>query len=576
MKPEELIIDSFAGGGGASLGIQWALGRGPDIAINHDAAAIAMHEANHPETQHFTEDVWKVNPRLVTRGRPVGLLWASPDCKHFSRAKGGKPVEKKIRSLAWVVVKWAKEAKPKVIMLENVREFADWGPLVPMWLCRSCGWRGTQGQAKLARRRLACASCDAPGLRESEELVPDPARKGLTFKRFVGRLRSAGYEVAWRVLDAADYGAPTHRKRLFLIARRDGERIVWPEPTHGDPKKIGRGLFDRHLKPWRTAAECIDWSLPCPSIFERERPLAEATMRRIAFGVKRYVLDATQPFIVGVGGRMGQSPAAPTDSPHNTVTSKNDRAIVTPYLVRCNHGGKDTWGRGREVTDPMFAATGSHGDALVAPVLIQAGYGERDGQAPRVLDLGNPMGTAVAGGNKQALVAAYLAKHFGGVVGVPTDSPLPTTTARGTQNQLVTANLIHLNHGGKQDSGCDEPMRTATAGGLHAALVYSFLVKYFGTAVGQGIEAPLGTATTKDRFGVVTVTIDGEPYVIVDIGMRMLMPRELARGQGFPDDYILTGTKTSQVARIGNSVCPVMAEAMVRANFGAARGEQAA
>lgn len=665
----ELIVDSFAGGGGASLGITWALDRGPDIAINHDAAAITMHAANHPETRHLTEDVWKVNPLGVTMGKPVGLLWASPDCKHFSRAKGSKPVEKKIRSLAWVVVKWAAEVQPRIIILENVREFADWGPLVPSWGCDGCGWRGTEGQAKLARRRRACPRCDACDIRESDEMVPDPDRKGLTFRNFVGRLRGRGYEVAWKILDAADFGAPTHRKRLFLIARRDGEPIVWPEPTHGNPKKIGRGLFDQHLKQWRTAAECIDWSLPCPSIFERKRPLAEATQRRIAHGIKRYVLDNPTPFIVGVGGRMGQSPESPVDQPNNTVTAKNDRAVVVPYvvgaggparagepkpvdrpggaqttrnhshvvtpllvdmqrwnrakelgesfgtittqgnrfpllaplLVRCNHGGDHFRGqpmdiplpaltffqssalitpflaplthqgapRGQSPEDPLPTCTTAHrGEtALFSPVLIQTSYGERKGQAPRTLDLENPMGTAVAGGIKQGLVAAFMAKHYGGMVGVPVDSPVPTTTERGTQNQLVAANLVHLkNH--TNPTGCDDPLLTAAAGGLHAALVYSFLVKYFGTAIGQPIDEPLGTATTKDRFWLVTVTINGEPYVIVDIGMRMLTPRELARGQGFPDDYKLTGSNTSQVARIGNSVCPVMAEVLVRANFG--------
>ena len=481
-----------------------------------------MHEANHPEARHFTEDVWKVDPRHVTKGRPVGLLWASPDCKHFSRAKGAKPVEKKIRSLAWVVVKWAAEVRPRVIILENVREFEDWGPLIPRWKCAECDWKGTEGQAKLARRRRACPRCDSTNLKESRdkngrtELIPDPKRKGLTFRRWSGRLLNLGYKVEWRVLNAADYGAPTHRRRLFLIARRDGLPIVWPQPSHGDPKKIGTELFNVHLKPWRTAAECIDWDLTCPSIFDRKRPLAEATMRRIALGIKRYVLDNPQPFIVGVGGRMGQSPATGVDQPNNTVTAKNDRAIVNPVLVGL--GGPERAGKPR--------------------------------------DTDRPMGTVVSGGNKQALVGAFIAKHFGGVVGVPANTPLPTTTERGTQNQIVAANLVHMkNHTGP--TGCDEPLRTAMSGGNHAALVYSFLTKYFGNAIG----------TSTDCFGLILVWIHREPYVIVDIGMRMLTPRELARGQGFPDSYILTGTKTSQVARIGNSVPPPDAEALVRANY---------
>src|SRR5574341_27962 len=226
----ELIVDSFAGGGGASLGITWALGRHPDVAINHDAAAITMHRANHPTAKPYPEDVWKLSPPQVTKGRPVGLLWASPDCKHFSRAKGGKPVEKRIRSLAWVVVKWAQQSKPRLIILENVREFEQWGPLVPRWRCTDCDWKGTEGQASLSRRRRGCPRCDSATLRETLDLVPDPDRIGLTFKRFTGRLRNLGYEVQWRVMNAADYGAPTHRRRLFLIARRDGAAIVWPAP----------------------------------------------------------------------------------------------------------------------------------------------------------------------------------------------------------------------------------------------------------------------------------------------------------------------------------------------------------
>lgn len=527
MRQDELIVDSFAGGGGASLGLTWALGRHPDIAINHDAAAIAMHTANHPDTVHYTEDVWKLSPRQVTQGRPMGLLWASPDCKHFSRAKGGKPMDKQIRSLAWVVVKWAEQSSPRLIILENVREFEQWGPLVPRWTCLECDWSGTEGQATLERRKRTCPRCESGSLKQTQDLVPDPARMGLTFKRFTGRLRNLGYAVEWRVLNAADYGAPTHRRRLFLIARNDGRAIVWPDATHGDPKKPS--LFQ--LPPWRTAAECLDWSLPCPSIFERKRPLAEATMRRIAMGIKRYVLDNPRPFI-----------------------------------VRCNHGGDHF--RGQSVDAPLCTLTASR-DAygLVAPTLIQTSSGERQGQAPRVLDLHKPMGTLVAGGTKQAVVAAFLAKHYGGNMtpGSSVAEPVDTITAR-DHNALVAANLIHLNHGDKQWSGVDEPMRTITTGN-HAFLVYSFLTKYFGQGIGQALSEPLHTQTTKDRFGVVTVNVDGETYAIVDIGMRMLTARELARGQGFPESYELTGSHTNQVAKIGNSVAPQVAAALARANM---------
>ncbi|MDO8357239.1 MAG: DNA cytosine methyltransferase [Nitrospirota bacterium] len=574
---DELIIDSFAGGGGASLGITWALGRHPDIAINHDAAAITMHKANHPTTTHYIEDVWKLSPREVTGGKPVGLLWASPDCKHFSRAKGGKPVEKKIRSLAWVVAKWAEQSSPRLIILENVREFEQWGPLVPRWQCQECTWKGTEGQATLARQRRACPHCDASTLKKTDDLMPDPDRSGLTFKRFTGRLRNLGYDLQWRVLNAADYGAPTHRRRLFLIARRDGCAIVWPKQTHGDPKKA----HQHGLLPWRTAAECIDWSLPCPSIFERKKPLADKTMRRIALGIKRYVVDNPRPFIVCCNHGWKHFRGQSIDRPLCTLTAARDAyGVVMPVLEKC-----------KRKTD------------AIAPTLIQTGYGERPGQSPRQLNMFKPMGTVVAGGSKQGLiaaflhryyggsvgqtvdqlgpsesqnghtsvVAAYLAKHYGGVVGVSVDTPLPTTTARGTQNQVVTANLIHMNHGAKQWSGMDEPMFTATAGGNHAFLVYSFLIKYFGTAIGQSIEEPMHTATSKDHFGVVTVEIEGQTYVIVDIGMRMLTPRELAKGQGFPDDYILTGSNTSQVAKIGNSVSPPPAQALVSANWASER-----
>jgi DNA (cytosine-5)-methyltransferase 1 len=634
----ELIIDSFAGGGGASLGIAWALGRCPDIAINHDESAIAMHAANHPSTEHVLEDVWKADLRSLVGDRDVGLLWASPDCKHFSRAKGGKPVEKRIRSLAWIVCRWADQVRPRMIALENVREFADWGPLVPRWTCSSCGWKGTEGQTVLARTRRKCPSCESRKLVITEELVPCPKRKGLTFKRFVGRLRNLGYDVQWRNLDAADYGAPTHRKRLFLIARCDGQPIVWPEPTHASPEKIdAMPLFNR-LEPYRTAAECIDWSIECPSIFERSKPLADKTMRRIALGIKRYVIDNPQPFIVQTShtGTTGRgSYVWSTDEPTRTISQSNEFAVVSPIVSRYNGSKTDTDDRCQQFelpistldTQPRFAvvsptlvsithdgdrkpidpnaplptvttahrgemglaaatlvrqfgksdavdvgapmptttAGGGGKTGLLAATLVQSGYGERDGQSPRVLDIEQPHGTVVADGVKSALVSAFVAKHFGGMVGVEADSPLPTTTMRGTQNQLVAANLVHLNHGAKQWSGCDEPARTVTTGN-HAALVYSFMVKYFGTAIGTDLSDPMPTSTGKDRFGLVTVLINGEPYVIVDIGMRMLTPRELARAQGFPDTYQLTGTKTSQVARIGNSVCPQVAAAIVSAN----------
>lgn len=496
IKNQEIIVDSFAGGGGASLGIEMAIGRGPDIAINHDHEAIAMHMANHPRTQHYSENVWDVDPVKACAGRPVGLAWFSPDCTFHSKARGGKPFRdrnkaRRRRGLAWVVVRWAKAVRPRVIMLENVEEFQDWGPLL-------------------------------------DDGTPCPLRKGLTFRRWKKNLENLGYAVECRELRACDYGAPTIRKRLFVIARRDGLPIAWPKPTHGPGTN----------NQYRTAAECIDWSLSCPSIFERARPLAEATMRRIAKGVKRYVIDAKEPFI-----------------------------------VTCNHGGEGF--RGQGVHEPMKTITASrdaHG--LVIPTLIQTGYGEREGQAPRALDIHKPLGTVVAGGQKHALVAAFMAQHNTGMVGHPANKPVSTITGRGTQQQLVTSHLTKLYGTCKDGQDNREPMPTITSGGQHIGEVRAFLIKYYGTDQDPQLREPLHTVTTKHRFGIVTVK--GEDYVIADIGMRMLQPRELYRAQGFPDSYVIDLavndkrlTKTAQVRMCGNSVCPPIAAAIVRANMAA-------
>lgn len=507
----EIVIDSFAGGGGASQGIFEALGRHPDVAINHDPEAVAMHAVNHPGTAHHCQSVYRADPRDIAAGRPVGLLWASPDCKHFSKAKGGQPLSRNIRDLAWVVVHFAERVAPRVIILENVEEFRDWGPLI-------------------ARRDDAGAALLKDG---RPVMVPDPARKGETFRRWVRALRRLGYRVDWRELRACDYGAPTIRKRLFVIARRDGRPIVWPAPTHGP------GLL-----PWRTAAEIIDWSLPCPSIFlTREegraigvnRPLAAATMARIAAGVRRYVLDAAAPFLV-------------------PVTHGGD--------LRC-------YGAGEPLRTVTTAQRGEF--ALVAPSLVQTGYGERPGQAPRSLDLHKPLGTVVAGGQKHALVAAFLAQHNTGAVGHEMAAPLSTVTGTGSHQQLVASHLLKLrNNGDAQD--LRGPAPTLTAGGQHLGEVRAFLTKYYGAAEhGQDVSEPLHSVTAKPRFGL--VTLHGEPYEIADIGMRMLTPRELFRAQGFPDDYVIDFardgrplSKASQVRMCGNSVCPPLARALVAAN----------
>lgn len=616
---DELIVDLFAGGGGASLGIEMATGRQVDVAINHDSAAVALHKANHPQTTHHTCDVFEADPRVVTSGRPVGLLWASPDCTDHSKAKGGKPFResaRKRRALAWVVTRWAGQVRPRVICLENVEEFADWSPLI--------------GPRDALRR--------------------DPRRKGRTFRRWRRSLERLGYVVEHREIRASDLGAPTIRKRLYVIARCDGRPIVWPAATHG-PKT-------RH--PYLTAASCIDWSVPMLSIFaDREearawgkahgqaspiRPLAEATMRRIARGVKRFVLDAAKPFIVPNntnnaphsiddplptvtgGGRhilaaplitkfRGGAVGNAIDEPLRTITANSATGrpggctplgVVAPILTHLTHHGDE---RSHAADAPAPTITGAQrGElGLVAPSLIHIGNGEREGQAPRALDIEAPLNTIV-GSPKHGLVAAFLAQHNTDMVGhdvrkpvstivqkgstqglvaasltklrgtssaADVAGPLHTTSAGGTHHGLVAANLFanysETSLGGRASSP-EEPVRTVTGTQRHG-LVASFLQRYNAQGIGSPVDEPAQTISTKDRFGVVTVTIEGQPYVIVDIAMRMLQPRELFRAQGFPDSYVIDRgadgralTKTVQVRLVGNSVCPPVAAAIVRAN----------
>jgi DNA (cytosine-5)-methyltransferase 1 len=536
------VVDLFAGGGGASCGLSAALGREPDVAQNHDELALRVHADNHPSTEHRVEDVWKTQPREVTKGRPVFILWASPDCTHFSAAKGGKPKQKNIRSLAHVVTRWAQDVLPSIIFVENVREFMDWGPLYEV------------GQ-RMADGRI---------LQEGDTLLghPIPERKGETFRYWVARLELLGYEVEWRVLDASNYGAPTKRRRLFIVARCDGEPITWPVPTHGK----GEGL-----SPLRTAAECIDWSIPVPSIFERKKPLAKKTEWRIAEGIRRFVLENPEPFIVGCGGRAGQTPPTPVSAPMGTVTAKNDRAILVPSLVKVNHGGMTD--RSEDINAPLSTVTAQRrGHALVtadiAPLLVQTGYGERDGQAARVLDLHEPLGTVMATGQKHALVTAFLAKHFGGVVGVPMDGrPMGTITAK-DHHSLVTSTLVKL-RGECNGADVQEPMPPITASGTHIAEVRAFLTTYYGSgSQWADLNKPMPTITALHRLGIVVVK--GTAYQIVDIGMRMLEPHELLAAQfgRFAKGYNLSSAKTKRdkVRLIGNSVAPECAEAVVRAN----------
>ncbi|WP_371763346.1 DNA cytosine methyltransferase [Massilia sp.] len=629
----ELIIDNFAGGGGTSTGLEAAFGRPVDIAINHDPEALAMHAMNHPHTKHLCESVWEVDPIAVTRNQPVALVWLSPDCKHFSKAKGGAPVEKRIRGLAWVALRWAAKCKPRVIMLENVEEFKTWGPLI----------------------------IDADG-----KARPDPAKRGKTFDSFVRQLRAHGYHVEWRELRACDFGAPTIRKRFFLVARRDGLPIQWPAPTHGAPTSAA--VLAGLQAPHRTAAECIDWSLPCPSIFDRKRPLAEATMRRIAKGIMRYVVNAANPFIVNTANSKttGRGPNVwPSDEPIRTVTSAPGFAVVSPTLVQTGYGERDGQApRALDIERPLgtvvsggkhalvSAFLNEHANAstqrvfaadepmrticgqvkgghfgLVSATLVDAAHGEmspdgvkRWGAGAKPVD--EPLGTVTASGGK-AVGVAFLAKHYTGVVGSEladpigtitstdhhslvlahvqrdmgrsvghaADVPLATTTAGGGGKSAVVASTLVKLRGTSSTAPVDEPLHTVSAGGQHHAEVRAFLVKYYGADQDPRLEEPLHTVTTKDRFGL--VTIQGVDYEIVDIGLRMLAPHELYLAQGFPADYVIEEipdpallfadgvqaavdplqlprvplTKSAQVRMCGNSVCPPVSEALIRANF---------
>lgn len=530
----ELIVDNFAGGGGASCGIELALGRHVDIAINHDPEAVAMHAMNHPQTEHHCESVWDVDPIKVTKGRPVGLAWFSPDCKHFSKAKGGAPVKKEIRGLAWVKLRWALFARPRVMLLENVEEFVTWGPVIEIEEVgyRPCPDRRGQTFEGFVAMLTTGIAPDHPAFLEACEFLGlDPA--GAMAQRLLDGL---GYTVEWRELRACDYGAPTIRKRLFMICRCDGMPIVWPEPTHGAPDSAA--VKTRKRKPWRTAAECIDWSIPCPSIFERARPLVDATQRRIARGLRRYVINSADPFIIGIDHR--------------------------------GSGTSATW----PGTQPLTTITAEARHAVVAPTLVQAGYGEAPGQAPRALDLHKPLGTVVAQGRKHALVSAFLAKHYGGNyegAGISLTDPTSTVTTS-DHHALVSSNLVKL-RGECTGSATDSPIPTVTASGTHIGEVRAFLVKYYSEGgQDQDCRDPMHTIPTKDRLGLVTVA--GEQYQIADIGMRMLEPHELYAAQGFPASYVIAPVmangkrlpKHAQVRMCGNSVSPPMAAALVRAN----------
>lgn len=538
----ELIVDNFAGGGGASTGIELATGKSVDIAINHDPEAIRMHKANHPNTKHYCEDVWQVDPIKACKGHPVGLAWFSPDCKHFSKAKGGKPKDKFIRGLAWVACRWAGLVRPRVIMLENVEEFKTWGPLN----------RGHH---------------------------PIKAKQGETFGKFVQQLQNLGYEVQFRELVAVDYGAPTMRKRFFMIARCDGYPIIWPEPTHAprDSEEVKAGL----LKPYVGAYTQIDFSRPCPSIFDTAqeikekygiravRPLAPKTMERIARGLKKFVLDNPEPFIIQCnhGGKR-----KPNDIrvPMPTITGKHGYGIVEPYMVQIGQTcfAKD---RSKDVREPLTTIVSKNEHCLISPTLIQYHSETAKGEV-RGQNIEDPIMT-VDGSNRYGLVTSFLHKYYDGGykgAGESVENPLPTVTAW-DHNSVVTANLIQMNN------HCDgrdiiDPLPTITAGDGHFGEVRAFLIKYYGNGSAEDVTEPLDTITSRGRFGL--VTIQGVDYQIVDIGLRMLEPRELYGCQGFPEDYIIdhdfegrTYPRSEQVRRCGNSVCPPLPAAMVRSNL---------
>lgn len=681
----EIIVDNFAGGGGASTGIEMAIGRSVDIAINHDENAVAMHRTNHPDTLHYCENVFDVDPAAATSGNPVGLVWFSPDCRHFSKAKGAKPVEKAIRGLAWIVLRWSLDVSPRVMMLENVEEFKTWGPLLAGELRPDPARIGETFQAFVGMLTTGIPA-DHPALVECCEFLELPLESEKA-KRLVSGL---GYDLDYRELRASDLGTPTIRKRFFMVMRRDERPIVWPEATHGDPKSAA--VLTGKLAPWRTAAECIDWAIPAASIFARKKPLAENTLKRIARGIQRFVIDSASPFIVkcnhtttkgkydcfrgqaitdplqtitkthgyaiavphltkfrtgaigqpvtepvptvtagtskrpggnghalgiveaalapflaGNGGSEYQAKPRPLDKPAHTILKESRSCVVAPVIAR--QFGASVGHRADEPSATITAGGGGKSQ-LVVPTLIQMGYGERPGQAPRVPGLDKPLGTVVAGGGKHAVVGAFLAKHYGGnyqgagvgldepahsvttvdhhalvtaqVVGVggragqsrPRDvsEPLQTMTTK-ADAAIVSSHLVKLRGTCRDGQRADEPMPTITAGGQHVGEVKTTLaVEDYDEERAQQVLVFLREYCGEDSTGL--VDIDGVTFRIVDIGMRMLQPHELYRAQGFPEWYIIDRdyrgvkySKDKQVARCGNAVPPPFAEALVRANL---------
>lgn len=651
-QDEEIVVDFFCGGGGAGTGLEMGLGRAVNVAKNHSPQAISMHTVNHPGAMHYTTDVFDGDPDTECGGKAVGWFHMSPDCTHHSQAAGGQPRKREIRNLSWIGLKWAGKKKPRVISLENVKQILQWGPLIAK-------------RDKLTGRVVKLGG----GVAEPGEvvpvhqqfLVPDPKRRGQTWAVFVAELQHLGYAVEWRVIKACDFGAPTSRERLFMIARCDGQPIVWPAPTHAKHPVKGQ-------QKWRTAAECIDWNIPSKSIFDRPKPLAPATLRRIAKGMKKFVIDAADPFIVPIANWSGDSVQSAHD-PLRTVTSwprggsfamaspiiapathqgsdrindphaplptvtcanRGELTLISPVMVTAAHGegkpgGVRRWGDGSKFAgDPLGTVTASGGHSVAAAALVQLGNGDKPGSAPRSADLHQPLGTIMASGGKYGVATAFMAQMNGGfntTAAKSIEDPMTTVTNTGSQQQLVTANLVHL-RGNCDARDTADPLHTISAGGTHHGLVTAFMERQFGASVGQAMDepaptitaggggksslvefqlapeveagalrvaaflisyygtenmsaadAPAPTITTKDRLGLVTVTIKGTPYVIVDICLRMLQPTELYKAQGFPADYIISHgadgkpfTKTQQVHMCGNSVSPPPMAALARAN----------
>ena len=518
----EIIVDNFAGGGGASSGIELALGRIVNAAINHDPAAILMHKTNHPYTEHFQASVWDIDPKEVCRGRPVALAWFSPDCKHFSKAKGAALVDKHIRGLAWITLRWAGTVRPRVIILENVEEFQTWGPV-------------RKGK-------------------------PVKKKAGQTFLKFIAQLRDLGYEVEWRELVAADYGAPTTRKRFVLIARCDGRPICWPEPTHAprDSEAVKSGK----LLPWRSAAEIIDWSLPCPSIFDTKaeikekyglsavRPLANNTMRRIIRGVDKFTIRSGEPFIVpsGYGEREGQAPRVhDSKEPLPTAVGKGKHAVCAPSLIQY-HTEQTENVRASGLGGPINTVDASNRYGLTCANLVEYYTGGRP------LNVKDPMHT-VTSHDREAVVAAHVVKFKGDNLGSSPTDPVQTVTASAGKDRSCGGGTfavckVHLVKIRPEDNGNLQ----------HWPEIRSLLNQHCGYQM--------------EDDDILLLEISGAVYYISDIGLRMLSPRELYNAMGFPPDYIIDRDylgrpypKNEQVARCGNAVCPPMAAAVVRANF---------